>query len=164
MEPIEKQLLAVVDELIEKNKKLYDLFRQERSCVTHFDINGLRTVNADEMQLSVEISDLNQQRLHLVMQLKEKYQVTEMPVTLAVLTRYVPQPYAAYYEERAAYFKKLLADIIRCRNLNNRLIEKAIRFNERHIQLYIKAGDKKLTYDNTGTINHSRRQMLDSVV
>ena len=160
----QEAFLNVLNQLISLNRKLLSLFREERECLIRNDMEGLRHINTQEMTLGGEISDWEKKREALVRQFKNDFNITNENVHICDIIASVEEPYRSLYEERGNELKALLMEIMKVRNLNNRVIEKMLRFSEKNVKLFLKLGKKDLNYDQTGTMNHSNKQALNTVV
>ncbi|MFC1809770.1 flagellar export chaperone FlgN, partial [Candidatus Omnitrophota bacterium] len=117
-----------------------------------------------EMELGLKISEAEKKRQELVKECKEKYNIDKEMITIRDLSSVMEEPYSSRILRKGKELKELLTDIMDARALNNKLIQKLLGFNERNIKLFMNLGNKNLTYDDTGVIHHSRKQVLDSVV
>jgi flagellar biosynthesis/type III secretory pathway chaperone len=161
---MEKQLLAIMTDLQDKNLVLLTLFREERQCLIDNDLVKLQNVALREMELGLQISALEKRRQVVVKAIKDEHKIVSENITIRDICAVVGAPSDAQLLRAGRDLKGLLNDIMDVRILNNKLIQKMLAFNERNIKLFMNFGNKKLTYDLNGKIQHSRRQMLDSVV
>jgi hypothetical protein len=161
---MEKQLLAALTDLYDKNLVLLTLFREERQCLIDNDLVKLQDVALREMELGLQISVLEKRRQAVVKGIKDEHKIASENITIRDICAVVGAPCDAQLLRAGRDLKGLLNDIMDIRILNNKLMQKMLEFNERNIKLFMNLGNKKLTYDFTGKIQHSRRQILDSVV
>ncbi len=161
---MEKELFTVLTDLYDKNMVLLGLFQEERQCLINNDLAKLQNVALREMELGLQISVLEKRRQVLVKEIKEHFKIGSENVTIKDICSAVAAPINEQLLRVGSDLKGLLNDIMDVRILNNKLMQKMLEFNERNVKLFMNLGNKKLTYDYTGKIQHSRRQILDSVV
>lgn len=158
------KLIQILDVLFDKNTELYDLFQEERHCLINNDVTGLKKVNVREMEVGAEIAQIERFRISLIRDFCEQNAIGENAIKLADICQYLDQNYAPVIMEKGDALRALLEQMMHLRNFNNEFLSKIIKFNQKNIQLFMGLGKKALTYDDAGVINHSRKQILDSVI
>jgi len=161
---MKKTLMEIMDTLVRLNKDIYAAFKDERECLIHNNIDRLRIVVSQEMEIGAQIARTEEQRNSLITRFKNHYAIETEAVRLADLAHFVEEPYASHYVARGEELRAIINDIIKLRNFNNALIKKMLLFNEKQVNLFMGLGKKDLTYDGAGAISHSRKQILDSVI
>lgn len=159
----EQRLLEILESLTLAHRDLLAEFNQERACVKVFDTEGLKKVTAREIEIGMRISALECERARIVSEMQAAYKIEGERVGIDDLAKCVAEPLADMYRARAKALRTLLQEAIKCRNTNNKLIEKVMAFNEGSIRIYLNAGKKELTYSGRGAVSHSQRHVLDSI-
>lgn len=161
---MEKKFISILEKLVEMNRILLDLFKEEKQALLANDIEKIKSLNTKQIERSLEVKDIEKEREALIVACISHFDIQVKQLRIDDLILYFSADKRSHILNLASELKFILKDLMHFRDMNNQLINKMLKFNEKNIDLFMRLGKQELTYNDKGKVSQSNRSVFDNIV
>lgn len=162
-EDIEKGLVEILENQIECNSRLFELMRKEREVVVQNRVEELEGINQEKTVIAKAVAQLEDERSSLMPYFVDKYKLSSREAKLEELIKAVEEPFASVYKSKQEELRKVLYHMRIAQNANKKLLEKALKFHEKSVNLLYRMTSQQVGYSSQGQLTHTNNRLIDSI-